>query len=367
MGPRTRVLAGKRTYVMDNQTLGAYFKPGDVVPSYGGAHDRVVSFTPGTDSTRFSVRVLPVNADGSPITGAVERSHSTQPMPRDLTSKFGPAAKQPPSPRRNAKQSAPAAAVEAPPAAPAADVDTTAPVADTEDSPAEAPKAVAEAAATAATSPDNDLADATPAQREAGNFKMGRMKAAGLDVSIEYPAGVKRKADHQALTRAYGYFRGTVGKDKDHVDVFLGERADDASLPVFVIDQMNQAGKFDEHKIVMGEETEAAAREAYLSNYPDGWTGLGGITEMSQEQFKAWVQDPHKTKRRLSRAPRAAAAPVEADRTTRAEPAGPVADVGEKIGGARKDSWKEHGLRLSDLENMTGGEQAMYAVKANVW
>lgn len=157
------------------------------------------------------------------------------------------------------------------------------------------------AAAAAATSPANDVPDATPAQREAGNFKVGRMKVAGMDVSIEYPAGVKRKPDHKELTRPYGYFRRTEGKDGDHVDVFLGDRANDPSLPVFVIDQVDQGGKYDEAKVVMGEPDEAAAREAYLSNYPDGWTGLGGITQMTQDEFKAWVNDPAKTKRRLSK------------------------------------------------------------------
>lgn len=227
---------------------------------------------------------------------------------------------------------------------------------------------VTEAAAQAATSPDNELPDATPAQREAGNFKVGRMKAAGMDVSIEYPAGVKRKPDHKALTRAYGYFRGTVGRDKDHVDVFLGEHADNPNLPVFVVDQLDRNGRFDEHKVVLGEESEAAARQAYLSNYPDDWSGLGGITQMTQEQFKDWVRDPEKTKRRLTRAPRAAAKEAAPPRPAAApEPTEQLEDVGEKIGGARKDLWKERGLRLADLDGMTGGEQAMYAVKNNVW
>ena len=51
------------------------------------------------------------------------------------------------------------------------------------------------------------------------------------------------------------------------------------------------------------------------------------------------------------------------------EPVKPVKieDAGQKIGGARKDRWKERGLNLSDLEGMSESEGAELATKANVW
>ena len=49
------------------------------------------------------------------------------------------------------------------------------------------------------------------------------------------------------------------------------------------------------------------------------------------------------------------------------EPAKPIEDAGEKIGGARKDRWKERGLNLEDLDAMTEAEGAELATKANVW
>ena len=61
-----------------------------------------------------------------------------------------------------------------------------------------------------------------------------------------------------------------------------------------------------------------------------------------------------------------AAAP-HAKAETREKPAKPIEDVGEKIGGARKDLWRERGLRLADLEGMSGGEEAQYVTKENVW
>ena len=35
-----------------------------------------------------------------------------------------------------------------------------------------------------------------------------------------------------------------------------------------------------------------------------------------------------------------------------------INDFGEKIGGARKDVWKERGLMIEDLDGMTQGEKA---------
>ncbi len=175
--------------------------------------------------------------------------------------------------------------------------------------PADAPK-VATAAAEAATNPRNDLPLPSEAQKEAGNYKKGHVRINGHDISIENPAGSQRDPRWPALKNHYGYFKGTVGKDKDHVDVFMTDRAEDPSLPVYVVDQVNKDGSFDEHKVIMGTASEQEARDTYLANYSKGWTGLGGIKEMSQEQFKAWVRDPKKTTRRVTRNKPAEAAPA---------------------------------------------------------
>lgn len=159
-------------------------------------------------------------------------------------------------------------------------------------------QAVQTAANESATSPQNDIPAPTEAQKEAGNFKVGRLKINGLDISIEHPAGVKRKAEHtQSLAHAYGYIRGTEGNDGEHVDVFLGDKATDTSLPVFVVNQHSKDGKFDEHKAMLGFAKETEARKAYLANYPKGFKGLGAIRRMTQDEFKAWVRDPANTKK----------------------------------------------------------------------
>jgi len=178
---------------------------------------------------------------------------------------------------------------------------------------------VESAAAQAATSPTNDRPEPTDAQKEAGNYKVGRIRLHGLDISIENPAGTRRRPEWPPLAHHYGYFRGTVGKDKDHVDVFIGPDAENANLPVFVIDQNNKAGRLDEHKVMLGFDSEAAARAGYLANYSKGWGGLGAITRMSLDEFKAWVRDPEQTKKRA--APPAAITPKTAKPT--AKPAKP--------------------------------------------
>lgn len=156
---------------------------------------------------------------------------------------------------------------------------------------------IAAAAHEAATSPRNDIPLPTEAQIKVGNYRKGHVSLNGLDISIENPAGSKRRPEWPALKNHYGYIRGTIGKDKDHVDVFMTDRAEDPNLPVFVVDQVDKDGTFDEHKVVMGARDEAEARKTYLANYSNGWTGLGAITRMPQNEFKAWVYDQRKTKR----------------------------------------------------------------------
>lgn len=147
------------------------------------------------------------------------------------------------------------------------------------------------AAAQAATSPKNDRPEPTEAQKEAGNYKKGPLRIGGLDIRIENPAGTKRRPEWPALKHHYGYLKGTVGKDKDHVDIFLSDNAEDTTLPVFVVDQTKRNGHFDEHKVMLGFADEAAARAGYLANYAKGWDGLKAITRFSFDEFKAWVRD----------------------------------------------------------------------------
>lgn len=135
----------------------------------------------------------------------------------------------------------------------------------------------------------------TEAQKKAGNYRMGHVRIDGLDITIENPRGSIRKgtdADgHEWQTEMhndYGYIRGTKAVDDDHIDVFLSDNPTRGK--VYVIDQVDpKTGEFDESKVMYGFDSEQDAREAYLSNYEDGWQGLGKITEVSKEEFKKWI------------------------------------------------------------------------------
>ena len=44
-----------------------------------------------------------------------------------------------------------------------------------------------------------------------------------------------------------------------------------------------------------------------------------------------------------------------------------IKDFGEKIGGAKKDLWKEKGISIANLADMNEKEQAKYVIKSNIW
>lgn len=139
----------------------------------------------------------------------------------------------------------------------------------------------------------------TEAQKAAGNYKMEHRRIDGYNISIENAKGSVRRGKSKdkdgnetpwetVMQNDYGYIRGTEGVDGDHIDVFLSDTPEQGD--VFVVDQVNEDGSFDEHKVMYGFPTVDAARDAYLSNYEPGWTGLGAITHVSKDEFKKWIQ-----------------------------------------------------------------------------
>lgn len=129
---------------------------------------------------------------------------------------------------------------------------------------------------------------ASDAQKKAGNYQCGHVTLQGLDITIETAKGQKRRPEWKALSNHYGYIKRTRSEaDGDHVDVFLGDCPQ--SEIVFIVDQVNQRGTFDEHKVMIGFTCAAEAKAAYLSNYEAGWTGFGGMKALTMAQFKDWL------------------------------------------------------------------------------
>lgn len=102
------------------------------------------------------------------------------------------------------------------------------------------------------------------AQKESGNYKKGHIKFGGYDYTIENPKGSTRSgkdADGKewkvTMHDTYGYIRGKFGKDGDHLDMFINDKADldNWNGDVFVVDQVNPDGSFDEHKVMYGYDS----------------------------------------------------------------------------------------------------------------
>ena len=147
------------------------------------------------------------------------------------------------------------------------------------------------AAHEAATSPKNDLDEPTDEQKEAGNYQKGHINVGGIDIAIENPAGSKRKPEWPTLESHYGYINLTQGADGEHIDCFVRPGTDENyNGPVFIIDQVDQDGTFDEHKCLVGWYSKQAAVDAYLVNYTPGWR-VGNVTKLDWKVFREWVDE----------------------------------------------------------------------------
>jgi hypothetical protein len=162
---------------------------------------------------------------------------------------------------------------------------------------------------------------ATKAQRDAGNYAKGHARLHGMSISIENPRGSTRSGTDKSgkkwsrkLTHHYGYIRRTVDKDGDHMDCFVGPHPQ--SELVFVVDQIDPKTKlFDEHKVILGARTKDEAREIYTSNYDENWQGLGKLTSLTLDQFKAWLADGVHKRPLASQVVEVKAAEDDADKT----------------------------------------------------
>ena len=134
-------------------------------------------------------------------------------------------------------------------------------------------------------------------QKVAGNYEKAHRVLHGMRLSVENAAGTTRRGTdpqgqpwEQRLAHDYGYLRGSVGKDKDHLDVFFGPQADDPEALVHVIDQNKKGSEdFDESKVMLGFGSPDEAVMAYHQNYEPGWAGFRGVTSMPLGQFKEWA------------------------------------------------------------------------------
>lgn len=124
-----------------------------------------------------------------------------------------------------------------------------------------------------------------------GHKLQGRMTLHGMEISIENRKGSLRrgvdKDGHEWETKMhadYGYIRGTIGKDKDHLDVYVGPNQE--SDKVFVVHQNDPVtGEYDEDKVLLGMGTAQEAKALYMKQY-DRPGFFGSMEETTIEAFK---------------------------------------------------------------------------------
>lgn len=145
----------------------------------------------------------------------------------------------------------------------------------------------------------------TDGQKEAGNYKKGHVKVAGFNISIEQPRGSVRSGTDAngkkwsvTMNNTYGYMTDNVGVDGDHLDVFLSNDIDSWDQQnVYVVDQYNLDGTFDEHKVMLGFNDRDEATDAYFSNYDSSWrTSKRKIitSTVPMDIFKKWIESSNR-------------------------------------------------------------------------
>ncbi len=148
----------------------------------------------------------------------------------------------------------------------------------------------------------------TEDQKKAGNYKMDHISFGGYRMSIENPKGSTRsgvdangKSWSIEMKDSYGYIGEKYGADGDHLDFFINDDADldNFNGRVYVVDQKNEDGTFDESKVMYGYPTWSAARKAYERNYEPGWweKRVMAMTGLRKENFDEWLKESdHKRK-----------------------------------------------------------------------
>lgn len=118
-----------------------------------------------------------------------------------------------------------------------------------------------------------------------------RINFQGLPISIENGEGSIRRWKNNAgetgkttMFYRYGYIDGTLGKDGEEIDCFVGHNP--YASTVYII----RLGKDDrEEKIMLGFDSREAARDAFLAHYQDQ-AYLGEMTEMPMYLFKETLE-----------------------------------------------------------------------------
>ena len=104
--------------------------------------------------------------------------------------------------------------------------------------------------------------------------RKGHIDFQGLDIRIQNPSGTLRSGIspsgqpwETAMEADYGYIAGTEGKDGEDVDVFVGPDKDAQSAYIITIMKPPSFENIDEQKVMLGYNTGAEAKRAFMRHY----------------------------------------------------------------------------------------------------
>lgn len=161
-------------------------------------------------------------------------------------------------------------------------------------------------------------AEPSEGQRKAGNYAKAHWRIHGMEISIENLAGSTRsgvdpsgKPWSVTLPYHYGYIRGTVGADGDHLDCMVGP-LHDKGTEVTIINQKNPGGReFDEHKVMLGYPSREQALAAFSTGRSDDPNEvIDSAITVPVETFKEWLDKGSFKKKLVLKSEMADAGPV---------------------------------------------------------
>jgi len=216
----------------------------------------------------------------------------------------------------------------------------------------------------------------TEKQKVSGNYKKGSVTVNGLKITIENPEGsIRSGIDRDGtpwsihMKYAYGYINSTIGKDKDQVDVFIGNSLDQ-KFEVYVVDQIDPGTKaFDEHKVMFGFLSKEEAKQAYMDSYNDNWGGFGNITSFSLPKFKKWLKNVDFMKypaSKLNKSATMSSNVIDNDDTKVIELSGEVLE-GETLNDLKKQAGDLKGISILVLEIASPGGSVSEGLEIMAW
>lgn len=142
---------------------------------------------------------------------------------------------------------------------------------------------------------------AEPPKPETPTSAKPKVEIDGIPIAMENAAGGTRTGkagDWQVEMPAhYGEIVGSKGADGDPIDVYVGPKPE--GHKVYVIDQRDpETGVFDEHKVMMGFDSQREAESAYDAAFSDGKgpARRGAVTETTKDGLKEWLKNGDATK-----------------------------------------------------------------------